>query len=141
MRQFTKTILIKSPPTKVWRVIEDVTRWHEWTASITKVTLVDSNVLKVGGVVMIKQPKFPVAKWVVTEIKPNVSFTWVSTNPGIVVTASHTITPTAEGSHVALQLTFSGWLSGLFAALTAAINMRYMTMEAEGLRARCESLH
>jgi uncharacterized protein YndB with AHSA1/START domain len=140
MRQFTKTIHIKSPPEKVWRVIEDVAHWHEWTASITKVTLVDSNALKVGGVVMIKQPKFPVAKWVVTDIKPNLRFTWVSTNPGIVVKATHAITPTADGSHVTLQLEFNGWLSGLFASLTAAINMRYMTMEAEGLRARCESI-
>jgi len=140
MRQFTKTTDIKSSTENISRVMADVARWHEWTPSITKVTLVDSRALKLGRVVMVKQPKFPVAKWVVTSLTSNVSFTWVSANPRIVVKATHTVAPRSAGAHVTLQLKFSGWLSGLFASPTAAINMRYLTIETDGLRPRCESL-
>lgn len=141
MREFTKSIEIASPAERIWAVMSDVERWHEWTPSITSVVLTDKPPLRLGSHAVIKQPKFPAAKWRVTELVPGRGFVWISTGPGIVVSGSHQIAANATGGSctVTLRLQFTGLLGGLFGGLTAGINQRYLTMEIEGLRNRCES--
>ena len=56
----------------------------------------------------------------------------------MLATASHSVEPTAAGSHVTLTLAYSGLLGPLLARLFGDITERYMTMEAKGLKQRCE---
>ncbi len=139
MREFTKSIRINAPQERVWAVMCDVTRWHEWTASISRIEICDGAPLRIGSEVVIKQPRFPPATWNVTSMIPGKSFTWESGGPGVLVSAQHEIVADGDACKVTLRLQFTGLLSGMFAGLTAGINEQYLAMEAKGLQRRCES--
>jgi hypothetical protein len=139
MKRFSISTDIAAPPTRVWQVMSDVDRWHEWTASITSVKRLGDRPLAVGTRVLIRQPKFPPALWRVADIKPGASFTWVSVGPGFRATGRHALEPTPTGSRATLSIEFDGMFAGLFGRITGAITERYIAFEAKGLKARSES--
>ena len=138
MKEYSVTIDIQAPPERVWPIMSDVRRWHEWTASITSIRRFDDGPLTVGSRAMVRQPKVPPALWRVTEIEDGRSFTWVTGTPIARATGRHTVQPLAAGSRATLSLEYSGILGGLLARLLDGINRRYLTMEANGLKARSE---
>lgn len=119
--------------------MSDVARWHEWTASVTSVKRLENGPLAVGSRAVIRQPRFPPARWQVTALEPGRTFTWVSTAPGMRVIARHAVEPAGEGSRATLSLSMEGPLGGLWARLTRRITERYLDLEAAGLKARSES--
>lgn len=134
------TIQIAAAAEKVWAVLVDVERWPEWTASMQKVEARDEGPLAVGSKVRIKQPKVPAVTWEVTELEPQRSFTWTATTPGVTTVAEHRITPLGPSSvEVRLGIRRSGPLARLVSALSANLTRRYVAMEAEGLKRRCEA--
>ena len=134
---FSISVDIDAPPSRVWAVMSDVEKWHEWTASVTSVKLTDRGPLKVGSRAWIRQPKFPPALWTVTDVR-DASFTWVSRAPGLLVTARHFVVPAGAGARATLSLNFAGLLGPLFGRWTSGINNRYLAMEAAGLKQRSE---
>jgi hypothetical protein len=74
----------------------------------------------------------------VSAIVPGRSFTWISKGPGLLVTAHHSIEPLDAGSRVTLSIRYEGLFATLLAWMTKDINERYLDMEANGLKARCE---
>lgn len=139
MKSLSTTIDILAPPERVWPIMSDVERWHEWTPSIRKVVRLDSGPMGVGSRVRVHQPRLPVAFWQVTEWQPGRYFTWVSRNPGVRVTARHAIEPIAGGSRVTLSLQYEGIFGALVARVTRGITERYVDLEARGLKARSEN--
>lgn len=139
MKSLSTTIDILAPPERVWPIMSDVERWHEWTPSIRKVVRLDSGPMGVGSRVRVHQPRLPVAFWQVTEWQPGRNFTWVSRNPGVRVTARHAIEPIAGGSRVTLSLQYEGIFGALVARVTRGITERYVDLEARGLKARSEN--
>jgi carbon monoxide dehydrogenase subunit G len=137
MPDLTIAIDIAAPPDRVWQVMRDVDRWHEWTASIARITRVDGARFAVGVQLLIEQPKLPRALWTVTEILPH-GFVSVSTGPGFRVRARHVIEPAGLGSRATLSLEYTGLFGGLLGRLTRRITERYVQMEAAGLKARSE---
>jgi uncharacterized membrane protein len=137
-REIVRRIDIHASPDRVWQVMSDVERWPEWTASISRVRLYTGSPLEVGSRAIVKQPRFPAAQWLVTEVEQDRGFVWVSIGPGLTVTARHEIEPMAEGSRVTLSLEYAGILSGLLLWLTRGITVRYVDLEAEGLKRRAE---
>ena len=135
---FQTTIDIAAPPEIVWAVMSDVERWHEWTASVRGIRKLDEGQIRPGSRMLIRQPKFPPALWIVEEVQPARGFKSTSGAPGLRVHAHHTIEPTSVGSRVTLGLDYSGWLGRLLARSTRAITERYLAMEAEGLKRRSE---
>ena len=138
MRQFSIATDIAAPANRVWDVMSDVDRWHEWTPSITSVRRLTDGPFAVGTRVVIRQPKFPPAVWKVTAIQPGRSFTWVSVAPGLRVTGHHAVEPTPTGSRATLSLDLQGVFGGLWGLLTKGITRRYIGYEAAGLKARSE---
>lgn len=130
---------IKASPDRVYSVMSDTSHWHEWTPSISSIKLLDAGAFAVGKRAMIKQPKFPPAIWTITAVQPGRSFTWENRAPGLRVTAFHDIQPTANGSRVTLTLHYEGIIGRLLARMTGDITRRYLTFEAEGLKARSEN--
>jgi hypothetical protein len=118
--------------------MSDVERWHEWTASITRVERLDTGPMGVGSRAKVRQPKLPVAFWKVDDWQPNVGFSWVSTSPGVRVTGKHYVAPIAGGSRATLGLAIEGIFGPVLAWLTAGITERYIAMEAAGLKQRSE---
>jgi len=115
MRTFQTAIEIAAAPARVWAVMSDIERWHEWTASITSVRRLDDGPMRVGSKAHVKQPKLAGSVFEVTTWTPERGFDWVTRSPGIKGLGRHLIEPCAGGSRVTLSVTFSGPLTGLIA--------------------------
>lgn len=139
MKQFSLSIDIDAPPSRVWDVMSDVEHWHEWTESIASITLLNPGPLGPGSRMQIRQPKLPPAEWTVLTVEPQRGFTTESTAPGIRVVARHSIEPTTAGSRVTLSIEYEGLIGALFSRMTSQLNERYLGLEALGLKARSEN--
>ena len=137
--RYSISIDINAPAERVFEVMTDVERWHEWTPSITGIKRTRSGALTVGERATVRQPKFPPATWTVNEIKPGRSFSWFNRAPGLRVTGHHAAEPTATGSRATLGLRYEGIFGGLLARMTERITKRYLELEAKGLKARAEN--
>jgi len=138
---FSVTVEIQASPEIVWNVLRDVERWPEWTPSMKSLRRLDDGPLAVGSRARVRQPKLLPATWRVTELEAGRSFTWVTTMPGVRATAGHRVEPRAGGSRVTLFLSFAGLFGPLVGRLTRRLTERYIQMEADGLKARCEGRH
>ena len=139
MTTFSIDIDISASPERVWAVLSDVERWHEWTPSITRIERLDNGPLAPGSRARVHQPKLPVTDWEVTSLEEGKSFTWIAANPGVRVIAQHRIEPTERGSRVHLSTDFEGMLGGVVGRLTRDLNERYLRFEANGLKDRSEN--
>jgi len=132
---------IDAAPGDVWMVVTDVERWPQWTASMTSVERLDEGPFSVGSTARVRQPKLPVAVWEVVDLEPEVSFSWTARTPGITTTAEHRLTPRPGGGvGVTLSIRQTGPLSPLVALFTSRITRRYVQIEADGLKRRCENV-
>lgn len=133
---------VAAPASVPWSILLDVTRWPEWTTSVTSVERLDAGELAIGSRTKVRQPALRPAVWVVTElVEPTAStpgsFVWVSTTPGLAITASHTVAAVGDAaSRVVLGIDQRGLLAGLIGPLYAARTRRYLATEAAGLAAR-----
>ncbi len=137
---YEDSIAIVAPREYIWSVLIDVARWPEWTASMTRLQFVTGDRIAVGSRVKIKQPRMPAVVWEVTEVEPGQSFSWQARSAGMTTIATHRLTPGPAGD-MAVRLGIRqrgalGWLVGL---LLARMTRRYVRMEAEGLKRRCEA--
>ena len=80
MEQSTR-IDVEAPVERVWEVLREVERWPEWAPTVTSVRRLDDRPLAVGSRVRVEQPRIPPTEYVVTELEPSRSFTWVATGP------------------------------------------------------------
>jgi uncharacterized membrane protein len=135
---FNTTVDIDAPPERVFAVMADVERWPEWTPSVKKIVLLDKGPIRVGSRLRIHQPKLPPAYWRVITIDPERGFASVSGAPGMRVTAVHAIEPRNGGSRAMLSIRYSGVLAPVLVWLTRKVNDRYLVLEANGLKSRCE---
>jgi uncharacterized protein YndB with AHSA1/START domain len=138
--KLSRSIHIDAAPETVWRVLADVERWPEWTASMTEVKRLDSSGFGVGSRVRIKQPKLPPTVWRVTSFEPGRSFDWVASSPGAKTVARHVIETRDGGSTVTLTLEQTGLLGSFIGMLLSRLSRRYVEMEAAGLKQRSEAL-
>ncbi len=132
------TFEVPAPPERVWQVMSDVERWHEWTPSITGIRRFGRGPFAVGSRALVRQPKLPPALWTVTDLQPGREFTWVSVAPGLRVAGIHRAEPAPGGTRATLSVVMSGWFARPWWWLTEGITRRYVGWEAEGLKARCE---
>jgi uncharacterized membrane protein len=134
---FETSVDIAASPETVWKLLTDVERWPEMTASIDRVELLDKP-FAVSSRARVHQPKIPAAVWTVTELTEGEAFTWESRSPGVTTTGVHALTRTPDGVTVRLTLDQKGPLAPLFGLLTGRLTRRYVTMEADGLKAKAE---
>lgn len=136
---FSISIDINATAERVYDVMTDIDRWHEWTPSITSIRRLDGGGFEIGKRAMIRQPKFPPATWTISRIEPGRRFEWINKGPGLKVTGHHSVEPAANGSRATLALSYEGIFGGLLARMTESITKRYIAMEAAGLKARAEN--
>lgn len=130
---------IAAAPARVWEVLSDVESWSQWTPTVASVRRLDEGPLRVGSRAKISQPRIPETEYLVTELDPGRSFTWVATGPGVLTTARHEVEPLHEGaSRVRLSVSQSGWLGSVMGRFYRGLTERYLANEANGLKARCE---
>ena len=139
MKGFRTSIEIAASPDRVWSIISDVERWHEWTASITRIERLDHGPLRIGSRALVRQPKLPRNEFTVTSLEEDRGFTWESKSPGLRGIGHHWIEPTPTGCRVTLGVDFRGLLAWPVSRLYGTLTQRYIEMEAEGLERRSES--
>lgn len=139
MRDFRTAIDIAAPADRIWSVVRDVERWHEWTASISSIERLDDGPLRMGSRATVRQPKLPKNVFQVTALEEGRGFSWESRSPGLRGIGHHWIEPTSAGSRVTLGVDFRGPLAWLVTRLYGTLTQRYIEMEAEGLKRRCEA--
>jgi uncharacterized membrane protein len=136
----TLSINIQAPPAVVWAVWTDIERWPEWTASMSRIERLDPGPLAVGQRARVRQPRLPAVVWRVTELEEGHGFVWVNESPGARVTGSHRIEAHQNGSRATLAISYGGPIACLIGWLSRALTVRYLQLEAAGLRARSEEL-
>jgi hypothetical protein len=129
---------VAAPAEIVWAVMTDVERWHEWTASVRSIHLLDKGPLHIGSRAIVRQPKFPPAMWKVTALEPGRSFTWRTGAPGMRVYGDHAVTPFGVGARAVLSVRYEGALARVLGRLTRDITNVYLELEAAGLQQRSE---
>jgi uncharacterized protein YndB with AHSA1/START domain len=139
MRDFEISVDIAAPPARVWSVMSDIERWQEWTSTVTSITRLDDGPLKVGARARIRQPKLPRADWTITSLREGHGFTWETRSPGVTIIANHFVEPASVGTRATLSLRFHGLLGPLIAWMTKGLNVRYLAIEAAGLKRRSEN--
>lgn len=133
------TVGVEAAAEHVWAVLTDVARWPEWADSVTSVSRLDDGPLAVGARARVEQPKLPPTEYVVTELEPGRSFTWVATGPGVRTTAKHSVDADGSYARVRLSVEQSGPLGVVMGRLFfKGLTDRYLAAEAAGLKARCE---
>lgn len=137
--RFEHQIDIGAPVERVWEVMADVERWPEWTASVSKVELLNVSTLAPGAKARIRQPRLPTTIWDVTAVSAPTGFTWVAKSPGGRSVADHRIEAAVGGSHVILSIEMSGPVGAVVSRLYGGLTRRYLQMEAEGLKRRSEA--
>ncbi len=138
--RYETTIDIQAPVQRVWQVTVDIERWPEWTASMRSVERLDSGPFTVGSRAAIRQPRSPRAVWTVTAMDDGLAFTWESRAPGAHTVATHRLEPLADGgTSVTLTVELSGLVARVLWPLLRGTLQRLVTLEAEGLRRRCET--
>lgn len=140
MTEFRISVDIAEKTNRVWEVLSDIERWHEWTSTVTSITPVERGPLAAGTKFWIRQPKLRPALWKVTALDEGRSFVWETRSPGVVVAGHHSIEDRGAGTRVTLSLQFSGPLSGVVAWVTKGLNNRYLATEAAGLKRHCEGV-
>lgn len=139
MREYSISIQIDAPPPRVWAVMSDIERWHEWTPSIRSIHRTNSGPFRVGASARVNQPKLPPADWVVTLLEEGHRFDWESRAPGVHVFATHSVEPSGNGSRARLLVRYQGIIGTLIRALAGSITRRYIALEAQGLKRRSEA--
>ncbi|BEP16384.1 hypothetical protein acdb102_46950 [Acidothermaceae bacterium B102] len=138
MAAYTKSIEISAPPAAVAELLLDLPGWPTWTASVNEVTPLGGEPVAPGTRVRVRQPRLPVAVWTVDAIG-DYHFDWNSHSPGVTTVATHRILPTNTGCTVTLSINQSGRLSRLATLVYGGLTERYLSLEAEGLKAAAES--
>jgi uncharacterized membrane protein len=138
MEPIVVTVDIEAPPNEVWAVLRDVEHWPDWTPTMQHVTRLDHGPFAVGSETRVLQPRLRPAVWEVMRLEEGRRFSWMSRGPGVMTEADHVIEPHGTGSRVTFSVQFAGMLGGVVGRMYCGITQRYVGIEAESLRRRCE---
>jgi uncharacterized protein YndB with AHSA1/START domain len=139
MRTYQRTVEIAASPAEVWAVTTDVEAWPTWNPAMAAVRRQDTGPIRTGSSAIVIQPKLRPATWTVREARRGECFVWDTAGPAYVVTARHEIAPVGEGSSLRLQVRMTGPLSPLVWLVTGSVVRKYVDLEAQGIKQRCEA--
>lgn len=128
-------------PEQVWAALSDLDGWPSWLPTVDTLTRVDADrPHEVGAEYVLKQPKLPKARWVITRWEPGRRFDWTSRAPGVTSVATHTLTPTdGGGTEIVLTFDWRGPFSGLTRLMWGRLAKQYVETEAASLAERAEA--
>lgn len=134
-----KSVDARADLASCWAALTDVHSWPRWTASMTSVELLDGGPLRLGSRARIKQPGIMPLVWEVTEFRDREEFSWTNRSPGVRTVGRHLIQRNDDGStRITVELHQTGPLAGVLGALFGRRNVRYLDLEAAGLKAASE---
>ena len=131
---------VEAPVERVWDVLQTSSGGRSGPHG-DPVRRLDDGPLAVGSRARVEQPRIPPTEYVVTELDPGRSFTWVATGPGVRTTARHVLEPLDVGrTRVTLSVEQSrGWLGSVMGRFYRGLTDRYLAVEAAGIGARARA--
>jgi uncharacterized protein YndB with AHSA1/START domain len=137
--RYEVTVEIDADPSTVWAALTDVERWPEWTRSVTAVQRLEDGPLGLGSTASVQQPRLTKTVYTVTEFEAGRSFAWAAGAVGVKTVAAHYLVPRGEdGTDVRLVVNQTGPFTPFVRLLVGQLVLRYLMMEAEGLKSRSE---
>jgi uncharacterized membrane protein len=141
MPKYSTSITINANQESVWKILSDVSRWNEWTTTVTRVEVLNTSELKLNSRYKVFQPKLQPALWTVIVLNPPSSFTWESKTPGMHLMAEHILTSKgASQTELTLTFAFHGWLGNFIGKMYGKLTEDYIQTEAQSLKKRVENL-
>ncbi len=104
---------------EVWKVVTEVEKWPEFIPTMSRVEILNENVLTTGSRVLIKQPLQPSQVWTVLSHEEPHLFVWRTGRNWLSLTATHHLESEDGQTRQNLILELDGYLS-LPAALCSA---------------------
>ena len=139
MPRYSTSVSINSSQEAIWKILSDVSHWHEWTPTVTRVEVLNIPEIKLNNRYKVYQPKLQPAEWTVTVLAPPSNFTWESKTPGMHMVAEHILTPKgANQTELTLTFTFKGWLGKLIGRMYGKTAESYIQTEAQSLKKKVE---
>ncbi|MGA8115941.1 MAG: SRPBCC family protein [Actinocatenispora sp.] len=137
--RFETAVDIAADPLRIWKAWTEVETWPEWTASVSWVERLDDTEFGVGSRARLKQPGLRALVWTVSESEPGRSFVWRTRTSGIDLIAGHYLEDGPD-LRVHARLTFeqSGLLAVPVGIFVSGTIRKFMQMEADGIKKRCE---
>jgi hypothetical protein len=125
-------------PDLVWEALSDVESWPGWIPTVMSLQPEELRGSPgVGAAYLLKQPRLPTARWVVTEWRRGESFTWQSASPGVRTIGTHRVAPgPGSGTQVELSIGWVGPMARLARLVYGRLARRYIEVEAEALAER-----
>ena len=109
--QVEHRILVNAPPERIFRIYEDVSRWHTWDPDTKRASL--DGPFEVGSRGKLTPPKGMSVPMVVTDVVPGRSFKVESKIPLFRMLFEHELHPREQITEVVHRVTFSGLLTPL----------------------------
>jgi ligand-binding SRPBCC domain-containing protein len=138
MPYYETSVRIDAAAERVWKVLTDVEKWPELTPSMTSVAGEKGSTVAVGNSFLVKQPKLRPARWVVTDVREGTGFTWQAVSAGVVTRADHVLRTVDDGTLLTLTVVQTGFAARLVGLFAGGLTRRYITWEANGIKARSE---
>lgn len=140
MKSYSTNIIINASQESVWKILSDVTHWHEWTPTVNQVEVLNTPELKFGNRYKVIQPKLQPATWTVIELTTS-NFTWESKSTGMDMVAEHILKPINQNqTELTLTFTFNGWLGNIISKIYGKLAESYIQTEAQSLKKKVENL-
>ena len=137
---FEQSVEIDAAQQRVWDVLTDIDSWPERIETVEFVEFVSPPPLTQGSQVRLRQPKLPEGVWDTAVWEPPSYFEWFQKSTGAKTVAGHRVEDLGDDrSRLTLTLDMSGFLIPIFGRMYKDLTNRYMTLEAQGIKAAAES--
>lgn len=135
MRTATVHSRIPATPDQAWEALSDLESWPSWIPTVESLQPEEVGQERgVGAAYLLKQPRLPRARWVITEWRPGVGFTWQSDSPGVRTVGTHQVAPDpGAGTQVDLAIGWTGPMAWLARLMYGGLARRYVETEAKAL--------
>lgn len=134
--QFKEEIIINALPVTIFKKYAEVASWKEWDFDVKESKL--SGKFSAGSLGVLVPTKGPKAKFKLTEVTLNKSFTSQTKLPLCLMEFHHTLEGTGDSTKVTHSVIFSGLTSFIFSRLIGQPIKKSLPETLKGLKNICE---
>jgi len=134
--QFKEEIMINTKPCEIFDKYKNISSWCEWDSDVKEASL--EGEFKTGSFGVLIPTKGPKARFKLTEVTLNKSFTSQTKLPLCVMEFTHVLEDLGDSTRVVHSVSFSGITSFIFSRLIGKPIKRTLPETLKGLKSICE---
>lgn len=132
-------VSIAASMAQVWPVLADIEQWPSWSPSVVSAVSVVPESDDEQTAYRIDQPPLPHALWTVTDWRHERGFTWQTQGASSLMTMAFHLEPSPVGSHVSVDVQWSGAMAWMGRAAYGPVTIRYADTHLRALKDVCEA--